>query len=161
MKHSFTRYLAAAVLTAGATFAQSAPAQPANPAQPGHPAFRAMRARRLARMAQFLSLTNAQKEQAKAAFQQARQQAQPIRTQLQQNRQALADAVKAGKSDTEIQSLANTTGTLMGQLVAIRTGAFAKVYATLTPDQKAKADQWREQMRNRFQQRSGGQRSNG
>jgi Spy/CpxP family protein refolding chaperone len=120
-----------------------------------------MRARHLARMAEYLNLTDAQKEQAKAAFQQAHQEAQPVRTQLQQNRLALADAVKAGKSEAEIQGLANTTGTLVGQLVAIRTGAFAKVYATLTPEQRQKADQWRGQMKGRFQQRFGGPRTNG
>jgi Spy/CpxP family protein refolding chaperone len=161
MKRSFLHYAAVAMAAAGMTFAQTTPA-PGNPAPGTGTGRRAFVQHRFQRMAQALNLTDAQKEQAKAAFQQARQDAQPIRAQLKQNRQSIADAVKAGKSEAEIRELAGTTGTLAGQLAAIRATTWAKVYATLTPDQRDKADQMREQMKNRFRQRSGGgQHSNG
>jgi periplasmic protein CpxP/Spy len=161
MKHRLFRYAGATLLAAGISLAQNtpAPAQGSNP--PAHAGRRATAQRHFAKLAEQLNLTDAQKETAKAAFQQARQQAQPIRQQLRDNREALAAAVKAGKGEADIQQLANTTGTLMGQLTAIRTEAFAKVYATLTPEQRTKADQLHEQMKSRFQQRQGGRRSNG
>ena len=154
MRRNIIRFAGATLLAAGMIYAQSAP--PANPAP-----HRPLMHWRAARMAQALGLTDAQKEQAKAVFSQARQSAQPIMAQLKQNRQALADAVKAGKSDAEIQQLSQTTGTLVGQLTAIRTEAMSKVYATLTPDQRAKAEQLRSQRRERWQHRLGGANPNG
>jgi Spy/CpxP family protein refolding chaperone len=95
----------------------------------------------LAQIARSLNLTDSQKQQAKAIFQQQRQTAQPVRQQLQQNRQALADAVKAGKANTDIQQLAAQQGTLLGQMVAIRTQAWSQFYNLLTPDQRTQLDQ--------------------
>ena len=106
---------------------------------------------RLERMATALNLTDAQKATAQTLFDQAKTEAAPIAAQLKQGRQAMAEAVKAGKSDAELATIANQQGTLMGQLAAIRAKAFAKFYAQLTPEQKDKADQMRQQMRNRFQ----------
>ena len=44
-------------------------------------------------------------------------------------------------------------GTWQGQLLDIRSEARAKVYALLTPEQKAKADEMREKVRERMKQR--------
>ena len=104
------------------------------------------------RLAQALNLSDAQKEQAKTIFQQAKQNAQPLAQQLKQNREALAAAVKANDA-AQIHSLAAQQGNLRGQMVAIRSEAMAKVYSTLTPDQKVKADQMRQQMKSHMRQR--------
>jgi Spy/CpxP family protein refolding chaperone len=72
--------------------------------------------------------------------------------QLKANRQALSAAVKANDV-AQIHSLSAQQGHLQGQLLGIRTEAQAKVYALLTPEQKAKADQMREKVRERMQQR--------
>jgi len=134
---------------------------PPTPATPPHPrAGRARAGQRGAmrqRMAEALNLTDAQKEQAKTIFQQARQNAQPLAQQLKQNREALAAAVKADDV-AQIHSLAEQQGSLRGHMLGIRSEAMAKFYTTLTPEQKAKADQMQQRMRTRMAQRK---RSNG
>jgi Spy/CpxP family protein refolding chaperone len=104
------------------------------------------------RMVKALGLTDAQKQQAKAIFQATKTANQPIRTQLQQNRQALAAAVKANDIG-QIRQLAQVQGNLKGQVMAARAEAMAKFYATLTPDQKAKADQIQQKVRQRIAQK--------
>ncbi len=106
-----------------------------------------MGAHRLDRMATQLSLTDAQKETAKGIFQQARDSAKPLVDQLKQGHQAMQAAIKAGKSDAELTQLATQQGSVMGQLAAIHAKAFSQFYAQLTPDQKTKADQLHQTMR--------------
>ena len=82
-------------------------------------------------------MTPAQQAQAKSIFQEARQSGQPIRQQLKQTRQSLWAAVQANNT-AQIQQLASTEGSEIGQLAAIRGTAMAKVYQILTPDQQQK-----------------------
>jgi len=149
VKRTVIHLVATAAMVAGMSFAQ-APAAPAQPA-PGK-AWRARAGAFRQHMFQALNLTDAQKEQAKTIFQQARQTAQPVSEQLKQNRQAMAAAVKANDA-TQIEQLAAQQGNLRGQLIAIRSGAMAKFYTNLTPEQRAKADQMHQQMQQRMQQR--------
>ena len=125
MKLTTVRVAAVAALAAGMAFAQAP-----------------------ARLASALDLTPAQKEQARAIRQQARQNAQPLAKQLKANREALAAAVKANDV-AQIHSLSAQRGHLQGQLLGIRSEARAKVYATLTPEQKAKADRVRQRLEKR------------
>lgn len=120
MKHTIARFSAVAALAAGMAFAQTPAAQ----------------------------LTPAQKEQARTIRHQARQNAEPLEKQLKANREALAAAVKANDV-AQIQSLSAQCGQLQGQLLGIRSEARAKVYATLTPEQKAKADRVRQRLEKR------------
>ena len=106
-------------------------------------------------IAGYLDLTDAQKEQAKSIFQAARQAAQPVVEQLRQGHEAVAAAVKSGASDQQLQQLADRQGTLVGQLAGIHAKAFAKFYAILTPEQKAKADKLHERFKEAFRQRLG------
>lgn len=158
MRFSFMKYAGLAALATAMVFAQApAGASPSatTQAQQGRRGF--MR-RHWDRIAQQLNLTDSQKQQSRAIFQQARQSARPLRQELQQNREALQAAAKTNQGDTQIQKLANEQGTLVGQLVAIRTEASAKFYQMLTPEQRAKADQ----MHNQFRQgRHSADRKNG
>lgn len=90
-----------------------------------------------------LNLTPAQQAQEKSIFQESRQSSQPLRQQLWQTRQSLWAAVKANNT-AQIQQLAATQGSELGQLMAIRSTAMAKVYQTLTPDQQQKLQALRE-----------------
>lgn len=90
-----------------------------------------------------LGLTDAQKAQAKTIFQEARDAARPVTQQLREARAALREAVKAQKSDAEIDALAANEGALLGKLSAIRTKAAAKFYGILTPEQQQKFDSLR------------------
>lgn len=83
-----------------------------------------------------LNLTDAQKTQAKAIFQNASQAAQPLMQQLKANHQAITQAVENNQT-ANIQALANTQGQLVSQLAVIRANAFSQFYSLLTPDQQA------------------------
>ena len=148
MKESILKLTAAAALAAGMAFAQTTPA----PAQPGTARPHAGRQAMRHRMVQALNLSDSQKQQAKAIFQQTRQTAKPIADQLKQNREALSAAVKANNV-AQIDSLSAQQGTLRGQLLAARSEGMAKFYALLTPDQRAKADQMHDRMKQRMEQR--------
>lgn len=153
MKQEFVRFATVAALAAGMALAQTTPAPGSAQPQQGQSG-RAWAGRRAMhrRMMQALNLTDTQKQQAKQIFQQAKQNAQPLRDQLKQNRQALAAAVKSDDVG-QIHSLSAQRGTLEGQLTGIRSEAMANFYKTLTPDQKAKADQMHQRMMERMQQR--------
>jgi len=155
MKRNLMKLMTMGTLAAGMIFAQAqTPAQPANPPAGRH----GFTARHRANLAQKLNLTDAQKQQAKAIFQQTRQSTQALRQQLKDNHQALAAAIKANNT-AEMQRLSTVQGTLMGQMAAARSQAKAQVYALLTPDQKAQADQLQMQRHQHFQNRQ--KRNNG
>ena len=69
--------------------------------------------------------------------------------------------MKAGKSDAEIDQLSVQIGSLMGQMTAVHTMAFAKFYALLTPDQRTKAQEMRDHMHERFMHRHGSAHGDG
>ena len=150
MKTYLTRLATVAALAAGMAFAQT-PAPATSQPTPGKAATNPRAAMRH-RMLKALNLTPAQKQQAKSIFQQTKQNVQPIAQQAKQNREALAAAVKANDSAT-IQRLAAQQGTLQGQVLAMRSESMAKFYATLTPDQRTKADQIQQKMQQLKQQR--------
>jgi len=122
------------LLAAGPQEPSSEPAPPSTQQPPAH------RRHGGARLANYLNLTDAQREQAKATMQAMRQSAQPIRQQLKQVRQQMFQAIQANDT-AAIQQLSAQEGSLKGQVLALRNQAFAKLYASLTPEQRAKADQ--------------------
>ncbi len=159
MKKSILKFAAIPALAAGFVFAQvPVTGAPSAPPAKTHEGRRAFVRQHLDRVAQELNLSDTQKQEARAIFQQARQSAQPVRQQLKQNREAVTAAVKAGSSDAGIQKLATEQGSLLGQLVAIRTEAASRFYQLLTPEQRAKADQMHQQFRERNHSR---ERTNG
>ena len=149
-QRSFTKAAAIAALAGGMAFAQTQPkTEPPAPAE-AHQGRRAATHGRLEHLAQALNLTDSQKQEARTIFQQARESARPVRQELRQNREALTAAAKAGNSNAEIEKLAGNQGRLLGQLAAIRTEASAKFYQILTPEQRAKAGQMHQQLRQRI-----------
>ena len=143
MKKNWIKIAAAGALAAGMVFAQTTPANSQAKTQPPaqtHSRFarRGMMMRH--RMMQQLNLTEAQRQQAKTIFQQARQSVQPEVQQLKENRAAMRTAVKTDDA-AKIQQLSATAGRLRGEIMAARASARAKFYQTLTPAQRAKADQ--------------------
>lgn len=103
----------------------------------------------------YLNLTEAQREQAKSIFGAARQSAEPAARQLREGHQALAEAVKTGKSEAELTQLANAQGALIGQMIAIHSAALSKFYAILTPEQKDKAGKLHEHLKGMFESHFG------
>jgi Spy/CpxP family protein refolding chaperone len=152
MTNRLIRYALAGALATGLALAQtSAPAPQAAPAKT-----KTVRGTVRHRLLKALALTPAQKQQAKTIFQEAKTANAPFRTQLQQNRQSLAAAVKANDV-AAIRQLTLAQGNVRGQMMAARAEAMAKFYATLTPDQKTKADQ----IQSKVRQRIAARRNNG
>lgn len=89
-----------------------------------------------------LGLSADQKSEFRAIRQQTRQSVQPVADKMQQNRQALAAAIKANDT-AQIEALSKTQGELRGQVMALRNESRATMYAELTPDQRAKMGQVR------------------
>jgi len=85
-----------------------------------------------------LGMTANQKDEARTAFDQARQQGQPVRQELMNTRKSLEAAVRSDDI-AQIQRLSSLEGQEIGQLAQIHSTAVAKVYKTLTPDQRQKA----------------------
>jgi Spy/CpxP family protein refolding chaperone len=149
MKQQLFRFAAVAALAAGMTVAQTPPAgtQRAPGKAPfSHPGGGHQQ------MMQALALTTTQQQQAKSIFADAKQQAQPIREQLRQNREALHAAVKANNT-SEIERISTQQGELKGKALAIRSQAMAKFYAILTPEQRTKMDQMHQRMMQRMRER--------
>jgi Spy/CpxP family protein refolding chaperone len=138
MKRILIGIAAAGVLAAGFAIAQTTATPQAGAAQGN-----GVRALVQKRMLQALNLTDTQKQQAKTIFQSARQTAQPLAQQLKQDRAALTAAVEAGDS-AKIQQLSTDMGSLRGNVLGVRSQALSKFYALLTPDQKTKAEEFRQ-----------------
>ena len=94
-------------------------------------------------LAGYLSLTDAQKQQAQSIFDAAQTASETARGQMASAREALQTAVKANRSEAELDRLAAAVGTIEGQLIAVDAKASAKFYALLTAEQKAKYDELR------------------
>jgi Spy/CpxP family protein refolding chaperone len=94
-------------------------------------------------MAAALDLTDAQKEQIRAIHESAATANQAILDQLKPIREQELAAIKAGKSEAELRSLANSAAPLMAQLHANQLVAHAKIYQVLTPEQREKLDKFR------------------
>ncbi len=161
MRNKLLTFIATGAVGAGIAFAQAPAASTAPSAQSSttQRAHRDFLQRRLARLTRQLNLTDAQHAQAKTIFMQARDAAKPVSQQLRENRMALRAAVKADNTG-QIQQLATARGTLMGKMATIYSDAAANFYQTLTPAQRAKADQLHQQFRERgherFNQRNAG-----
>src|SRR5579884_3128433 len=153
MKNTLMKVAGLSALATGMIFAQTANGTATAPANGEHAhnwrgQMQARRAHFRERMAKYLGLTADQQQQAKAVFKQAREEAAPVRAQLKQNREALMNAIKSG-NDAQIDQLTRAQAPLVAQLSAIRAHAFEKVYASLTPEQKAKADTMRQNFMSR------------
>lgn len=136
MKKTMIRLVGLGALASGLIFAQNTPA---TAARRGH---------YVQRIASYLNLTPDQQAQAKQIMAATRQQSAPLRQQLKQNHEALAAAIKAG-NDAQIDQITKDEAPVRAQLAAIHAHAFEKIYATLTPDQKAKADTMRQTFKSR------------
>jgi Spy/CpxP family protein refolding chaperone len=150
MTKNWFRFIAVPAIAGGIMIAA---AQEPSGDQPAPPQPQQQSPRRSgARLAQYLNLTPAQQQAATAQMQQARAAGQPIRRQLMQVRQQMSQAIRANDA-AGIQQLSAQEANLKGQLTALRSTAFARIYSSLTPEQKAKADQLPAHFRQKRQHR--------
>lgn len=93
---------------------------------------------RLEYLTGYLTLTDAQVAQAKTIFDAEATAITTARGQLESAQTALSDAVKASKSDTELDRLAAAAATISGNISAIHAKSTVKFAAILTTAQKDK-----------------------
>jgi Spy/CpxP family protein refolding chaperone len=91
-------------------------------------------------VALLLNLTDPQKQQLQTIFDAAEKIALPAATQLQASSDSLFEAVKAGKTDDEIRSIAAQQGSLRTQILTLQAQTFSKLWGILNADQKAEAN---------------------
>ena len=136
---------AAAVLMSAAAFAQG-PMGMGGPMGHGGPGGAPGRGPGLERLATLLDLTDAQKSAVTSLFETARTQSQPLAAQLKTGHEAVVAAVRANKSDAEIEALTAANGRLMGQLAAVQAKTQRALHALLTPAQREKLDTLQDRM---------------
>jgi len=97
-------------------------------------------------MARELNLTDAQKQQIKTMMQSQRTTMRPLMLQMAQNRASMLTATSGGAFDqAKVQALATQQSQIMAQFEVQKASLRSQIYNTvLTPEQKAKADQMRQ-----------------
>jgi periplasmic protein CpxP/Spy len=103
-------------------------------------------------IARHLDLTEAQKAQAKEILEAERAIMQPVFEQMRENREALRAATEGGQfSEAEVTRLAQIHGELSAQMIVSRERVQAQLWQILTPEQREKAEELKQQ----FQERKG------
>jgi protein CpxP len=109
----------------------------------------------MGQVAKELNLTDAQKAQIKTMRQAQRATLRPLMQQMAQNRLATLNATANGAFDqAKMQTLANQRAQIMAQLEVQKASLHSQIYnQVLTADQKAKAEQLRQNQITRVNQR--------
>jgi len=96
-----------------------------------------------------LGLTDEQKGKVKEILESNKGTVQPIRDELRTNHEKLA--VLGGNFDEQqVSTIAREQGELMSQLIVARQRVKSQIFAILSDDQKAKAEQIRQNLKRRF-----------
>lgn len=144
----------AGALALAATFGLTVFAQQGPPdGRPGRPGPRAG-AMALGFTLGQLDLSDAQREQVRAIMQRHREEQRTLATRTRTARRALDQAAEAPTVDeAAIRTAAGTLAEAEAQMALMRARVRAEVLEVLTPEQRAKAEALKAQMRQRMQQR--------
>jgi Spy/CpxP family protein refolding chaperone len=96
-----------------------------------------------------LGLTDQQKTQIKAIFAGHKPDAQGFAARMQPARQALDKAIWSGADESTIRAKAAEVAAVQSDMDVFRATVHAQVFAVLTPDQQAKANQLQQQAQTR------------
>ena len=97
-----------------------------------------------------LNLTDDQKTQVKAIFDSSRETVKPAVDELKANREKLMQLSGQSFDEAQVSEIAKRQGELMSQLIVERERAKSKVFAILTDEQKAKAKEMQDKMKDHF-----------
>ena len=86
-----------------------------------------------------LKLNKDQKKLVKTVLDEGQKEAAPLRDEAIKSRQAIGEAVSAGKSQDEIDQLVKSQAALESQMAGIEMKAFVKIYQELDKEQQSKA----------------------
>lgn len=106
----------------------------------------------LRRMTRELNLTDSQQSQIKSIMQTERAKMQPLRQQLRQNEQAQNANMSVTFDETQARAFADKQAQIMSDLTVERQRMKSEIYAVLTPDQRAKAQQLMQEHQQRRRQ---------
>ena len=104
-----------------------------------------------------LDLTSDQQAKVKEIFEANKGTVQPLREQLKANHEKLA-ALGGNFDEGQVTAIAKEQGELMSQMIVARQKVKAEIFAILTDEQKAKAQQLGQEMTQHFQDRMRGLR---
>ena len=96
-------------------------------------------ANKLAMLTDTLKLNKDQKKLVKTVLDESQKDATPLRDEAIKNRQAIGEAVSAGKSQDEIDQLVKSHAAIESQMAGVEMKAFARIYQELDKDQQPKA----------------------
>lgn len=145
-RKNFWKFAAVALLAiAGTTGVIWAQGRPFGPGFGGGPE------RMISFLTDYLDLTPGQQEMVKTQVDQTKKANEATVAQLRQIAEQARAAVKAGKSDAELQQIANSAAPLVAQLAGSHLKSMSKVYATLSQPQKDKL----ERLHDRIQEHRG------
>jgi protein CpxP len=99
-----------------------------------------------------LDLTDEQKAKVKEIMEANRATVKPIREAMKANREKLA-AMNGSFDEAAVSEIAKNQGDLTAQMIVARERVKSQIFAILTDEQKAKATEVRDQMRQRFRDR--------
>ena len=94
-----------------------------------------------------LNLTDDQKIQVKAIFDSLRETVKPVLDELKANREKLMQLSGQAFDVAQVSEIAKRQGELMSQLIVERERAKSKIFAILTDEQKAKAKEMQDKMK--------------
>ncbi len=101
-----------------------------------------------------LDLTEAQKEQMKAIKQASRESTKSLRDQMKANRGQIEQATANGAfNEAQVQAIAQQQGALHAQMIVAKEKVKSQMFAILTPEQKVKAAEMKEQFKQKMQER--------
>lgn len=101
-----------------------------------------------------LNLTDEQKAKVKEIIEANRATMEPIRDAMRANHEKLA-AMKGTFDEAAVTPVATEQGNLMAQMIVARQKVKSEIFAILTDEQKAKAEQLQQQMKERFRKGPG------
>lgn len=146
MKKKTMIILAIALLAIGAAFVVAQKAAHRGAGFRGH--------RGMGMMFRALNLTDDQKAKVKGIRESNKTTFQPLMQSLRASHKKLADATANGNFDeAQVQALANEQAAAMAKLIVEKERMKSQIFAILTDEQKAKAAEMRDQMKERFKNR--------
>ena len=102
-----------------------------------------------------LDLTSDQQAKVKDIFEANKGTVQPIFAELETNHEKLA-SLGENFDEGQVTAIAKEQGELMSQMIIARQKVKSQIFAILTDEQKAKAEQLQSEMKQRFQNRMKG-----
>jgi len=100
----------------------------------------------VAHLTRRLDLSDAQQQQVKSLMEAQKPVVQPLFQQLMAQQQQMIAATKSGQFDqAKVQAIANQQAQIIANLIVVREQTHSKVYSLLTPEQRTKFDEMRQQ----------------